>query len=160
MTFGDLMDKRSVMCLNSLNQLDPFINISYFSEIKWKPVGFTLSHLKPKHLSSSSPECPIRANVIALIIMWGGGADFIAMFTSSAWWRSNRNDSITPIRLDNDFDVGCFCLEFLIASCHHLLFSSSSLSCFLLACLHFPLHTVTTDFVFIFPQRSHTVYAL
>lgn len=28
-----------------------------------------LSHSKPKHLSSSSPECPIRANVIAHIIM-------------------------------------------------------------------------------------------
>lgn len=47
----------------------------------------------------------------------GGGKDFIAAFTSFAQRRSNRNDSITPIRLDNDFGVGCCCLEFLIASC-------------------------------------------
>lgn len=99
----------------------PFRNISFLSEIEWKPVVAMLSNPKPKHLSSSSPECPIRANVIAHIIMCGVGADFIAVFTSSAQWRSNWNDSITPIRLDNDFDVGSFCLVFLIASWHHLL---------------------------------------
>lgn len=74
------------------------------------PVG---SFPEPKHLSSSSPECPIRANAIGRIIMCGfgcwrwdeDGSDFIAVFTSSAQWRSNWNDSITPIRLDNDLDV-------------------------------------------------------
>lgn len=53
----------------------PFINILSFSSqrsnesllVRCSPIP------KPKHLSSSSPECPIRANVIAHIIMGGGG---------------------------------------------------------------------------------------
>lgn len=49
-----------------------FINISFLSEIERKPVGVMLSHPWPKHLSSSSSECPIRVNVIAHVIMWGG----------------------------------------------------------------------------------------
>lgn len=49
-------------------------------------------HSELKHLSLLSPECPISANMIAHIIMRGFGgvrADFIAVFTSSAQWRSN-----------------------------------------------------------------------
>lgn len=70
----DLMDEKACEMIKPSNPVTssiPFINISFLSEIEWKPVGAMLSHPKPKHLSSSSPECPIRANVIAQIIMWG-----------------------------------------------------------------------------------------
>ena len=126
----------------------PVKNISFLSETEWIPVGAMRSHPKPRHLSSSSPECPIRANVIAQIITCGRGVDFITVFTSCAQWRSNRNDSITPIRLDNDFDVGCFCLEFLIASCHRL--PSSSFPRFLRAYLLLPLDTVGSPDFFMY----------
>ena len=56
--------------------------------------------------------------------VWWVKADFIAVFTSSAQWRSNRNDSITPIRLDNDFGVGLLLLR---VSYRFLPSSSSSL---------------------------------
>lgn len=66
----------------------PFINISILSEIEWKPVGAMLYHPKPKHLSSSSPECPIRANVIAHIIMWGC---FVCSMTEQPEWFNYTN---------------------------------------------------------------------
>lgn len=71
----NLMD-RSLSNDSSLNHFtsrNPFISIFFFSEIEWKLVGVMLSHSEPKHLSSLSPECPIRANVIAHIIMCGFG---------------------------------------------------------------------------------------
>lgn len=43
---------------------------------------------------------------VGLACWWDeDGGDFIAVFTSSAQWRSNWTDSVTPIRLDNDLDV-------------------------------------------------------
>lgn len=81
-------------------------------------------------------------------------ADFIAVFTTSAQWRSNQNDSITPIRLDNDFDVGCVCLQFLI------FFRPSSSSLLSSLPLFRSIPHCCQHFAFIFPQRSNTCIRL